>query len=53
MKCMGKTTDMFGRLKFWLPLRHKTYCFKPKLMLQVGQATYRVTNVSFRLDGKV
>ena len=53
MKCMGKTTDMFGRLKFWLPLRHKTYCYKLKLMLQVGQTTYRVTNVSFKLDGEV
>ena len=53
MKYMGKITDMFGRLKFWLPLKHNTYCFKAKLMLQVGQATYRVTDVSFRHDGKV
>ena len=33
---MGKTTDTFGRLKFSC---HKTYCFKPKVMLQVEQAT--------------
>ena len=35
MKYMGKATDTFGRLKFWLPQNQP---FKPTLVLQVEQA---------------
>ena len=30
---LGKTTDTFGQLKFWLP--DKAYRFKPKLVLEI------------------
>ena len=48
-KYMGKTTDTFGRMKFWLS---QTYRFKPKLMLQVENARYRVIDATFKLHAE-
>ena len=45
---MGKTTDMFGRLKFWLPVNLRFYCNTDAAS---REKQYRVINTSFRLYG--
>ena len=47
----GKTIDTFGRLKFFGS--HKTYFSKPKLMLQVDQATLMILVIDFKVDHTV
>ena len=49
---MGKTTNTSGKLKFQLPHNYVTICFKPKLMLQVEQATVSDIVASFIPHGE-